>query len=295
MKSVAILGLAFSGAAFLSGVSQARPVYIEESAVLTPPNNGITYASFGFQAATNGEYALVAAERADTDYERQDFDALLYRRTSGGWQYVRILASEGRNFSEDYSAFPVQIGMKGNLASAELGDTATMIFRYNGTDWVPAGTGAGPSEDVSIDGDRILYGVGEYWNGVVFEPNGSGGWTSTPLPGQLRCCDDEFWGGPVDLLGDRAILGTPGIYDLEPQEIPIYQRYADGSWQLLSKLQVPSGVFRLGAEVALHGGKAIVDARSGPYVWSYFYTEPDDRLQAANAYAPGAVTHKIMK
>jgi hypothetical protein len=295
MKLVAVLGLALSGSVFVSGVSQARPVYIVESAVLTPPNNGVTYANFGFQAATNGEYALVAAERADADFQKQDFDALLYRRTSGGWQYVRILASAGRDFNQDDRAFPVKIGMKGNLASAELGDTRTMIFRYDGTNWVPAGTGAGPSEDVSIDGDRILYGVGEAWNGRVFEPNGSGGWTSTPLAGQIRCCDDEFWGGPVDLLGDRAILGTPDTYDLEAQEIPIYQRHANGSWQLLSKLQVPAGQFGLGAEVGLHGEKAIVDGRSGPYVWSNFYGEPDDRLQAASSYAQGTATFDIAK
>src|SRR5882672_5019236 len=133
MKSVAILGLAFSGSVLTSGVSQARPVYIEESAVLTPPNNGVTYSSFGFQAGTNGEYALVAAERAGADYYTQNFDALLYRRTSGGWQYVRILAAAGRDFNQDDRAFPVQIGMKGNLASAELGDTRTMLFRFDGT------------------------------------------------------------------------------------------------------------------------------------------------------------------
>jgi hypothetical protein len=135
MKSIAILGLALSGAVLMSGVSQARPLYIEESAVLTPPSNGVTYSYFGFQAATNGEYALVAAERVRVDSEHQDFDALLYRRTSGGWQYVRILAAAGRNYNQDDLSFPVKIGMKGNLASAELGDTRTMIFRYDGTDW----------------------------------------------------------------------------------------------------------------------------------------------------------------
>jgi hypothetical protein len=296
MKSVAILGLALSGSVLISGVSQARPVYIEESAVLTPPSNGVTYSRFGFLAATNGEYALVAAERADTNLDVQDFDALLYRRTSGGWQYVRILASEGRDFNEDYSSFPVKIGMKGNLASAELGDTRTMIFRYDGTDWVRAGTGVGPFEDVSIDGNRILYGGTVSYDGVVFEPDGSGGWTSTTLHGQGLCCDDEFWGGPVDLLGDRAILGTPQTSDFDvDQQIPIFQRQADGSWQLLSKLQVPNGLDRLFGEVALHGEKAIVDARSGPYVWSNFYGEPDDRLQTVNSYARGAVTDQIMK
>jgi hypothetical protein len=297
MKSVANLWLALCGALLISAVSRARPVYIEESAVLTPPDNGVTYATFGFEAGTNGEYALVAAERADAPEQRQDFDALLYRRTSGGWQYVRILASAGRDFYQDDRAFPVIIGMKGNLASAELGNPAkTMIFRYDGTDWVPAGTGAGPSEDVSIDGERILYSIGDSWSGVVYEPNGSGGWTSTGLAGQPRCCDDEFWGGPVDLSGDRAILGTPYTYLDEPQEIPIYQRQAGGSWQLLTKLQVPAGQPRLRGEVALHGEKAIVDGISGPYVWSTFYGGgPDDRLQTAKSYAQGAYAYYIAK
>ena len=295
MKTVVILSLAL-GSVLFADDSQARPVYIEESAVLTPPNNGITYAAnFGFQAATNGEYALVAAERAGGTFEHRDYDALLYRQTSGGWQYVRILASGSWDFGWDDRFFPVKIGMKGSLASAELSHTGTAIFRYNGADWVPAGPGAGPSEDVSIDGDRILYGVGEAWNGEVFEPNGSGGWIRTRLAGQIRCCDDEFWGGPVDLLGSYAILGTPDTYDLEPQEIPIYERQAAGSWQLLTKLQVPAGQYRLGGEVALHDGRAIVDGVSGPYVWSDFFGAPDDRLQAASSYALSAFTYKIMK
>ena len=296
MKSVAILGLALSGAVLISGVSQARPVYIEESAVLTPPSNGVTYLSFGFQAATNGEYALVAAERHGTEAAIRDFDALLYRRTAGGWQYVRILATEGWNDDVGDDRLPVKIGMKGNLASAELGDRQTMIFRYDGTDWVRAGTGPGPSRDVSIDGDRILYGGPGSYDGWIFEPDGSGGWTSTRLRGQpYSYCDDDCWGGPVDLLGDRAILGTPEVSS-DSQEIPIFQRQADGSWQLVLNLQPPIGVWRLGDEVALHGEKAIVDGVSGPYVWNVVYGgQPNDRLQTVNSYARGADTYQIMK
>jgi hypothetical protein len=296
MKSVAILGLALSGSVLISGVSQARPVYIEESAVLTAPSNGVTYRNFGFQAATNGEYALVAAERVGTESDAQDYDALLYRRTTGGWQYVRILATEGWNLNQSPDRYPVQIGMKGNLASAELGDPRTMIFRYDGSDWVRAGTGVGPVEDISIDGNRILYGGPGSYYGWLLEPDGSGGWTSTELRGQSYAyCDDECWGGPVDLLGDRAILGTPEVSS-DSQEIPIYQRQADGSWQLVLNLQPPIGVWRLGDEVALHGENAIVDGVSGPYVWNAVYGgEPHDRLQTVNSYARGAVTYQIMK
>jgi hypothetical protein len=299
MKNVARLALALSVALSGLGAAQARPVIIEESAVLTPPA-GVTYLSFGWQVGTSGDYALVSGDRPWTGpgLEVQQHDAALYRRTGGSWVFERFLAQGSRDLSEDYSYFPVIIGMKGNLASALLGEEArARIFRFNGTDWVTAGTGAHLHEDVSIDGERILYGVGESWNGHVFEPNVTGGWTSYWLQGQLRCCDDEFWGGPVDLLGDRAILATPDTFDLEPQEIPIYQRNEGTAWQLRTKLQVPAGASGLGGEVALHGENAFVTARSGPFVWNSgnnFYA-PTGRLQTVNAYARNARTITFAK
>lgn len=96
MKLLAVLGVALGGSALVAGVIQARPITIEESAVLTPPNNGLTYKTFGFHAASNGTYALVVGTRKDAEPEVTDYDALLYKRTSGGWQYVRTLASKAR-------------------------------------------------------------------------------------------------------------------------------------------------------------------------------------------------------
>jgi hypothetical protein len=211
--------------------------------------------------------------------------------------FQRLLA-QGTSSESDYSAFPTLIGMKDNLASTVLGGRSARIFYFNGADWIDETPGVGFHEDVSIDGPRVLYGVGEAWNGRVFERGTDGAWTSTPLPGQLRCCDDEHWGGPVDLLGERAILGTPETYDLEPQEIPIYQRYGTSGWQLRTKIQVPEGEFRLGAEVALHGENAIVAALAGgPYIWnsSNNFAVPTGRLLTGNAYARGASTYSFAK
>jgi hypothetical protein len=293
MKLVAFVLMAFVGL----GAAHARPVIIEESATLTAPQTGATYVNFGFVVGTNGEYALsVGAHPTVSGYIGQTFDALLYRRINGSWVFQRILL-RGSRLDSDWSYFPVLIGMKGTLASVVLGEEArATIFRFNGVDWVTAGTGAHLHDDVSIDGERILYGV-EGWNGHLFEPNGTGGWTSYSLRGQPRCCDDEFWGGPVDLLGDRAILATPYTWLDEPQEIPIYQRYEGAGWNLRTKLQVPAGLFRLGGEVALHGENALVTARSGPYVWnsSNNFTTPTDRLQAVNAYARNADTITFAK
>lgn len=295
MRYLALVGIAL----FSVGVAQARPVIIEESAIITAPP-GSTYKDFGWDVGTNGEYALVAAERPTTGDDNTifPFDALLYRKSNGSWTFQRILAQGSRNLYEDDRSFPVEIAMKGNLASTQLGKaTPAIIHRFNGTDWVVSGSGAGLQEDVSIDGDRILYGVGEYWNGRVYEPDGAGGWTATWLAGQIRCCDDEFWGGPVDLLGNRAILATPDTFDLEAQEIPIYQKNA-GVWSLLTKLQVPSDTHRLAEEVALHENNAIVNGlRSGAYVWTNgnFYGDPAMRLQAVNAYARNATIFRFAK
>ncbi len=298
MRRIAIVGMSL--AVTLGGVAgaQTRPVIIEESAILTAPP-GITYRDFGWDVGTNGEYALVTAERPTTGDDNTifPFDALLYRKSNGSWTFQRILAQGSRNLYQDDSYYPVIIGMKDNLASTQLGESSpATIHRFNGTDWVVSGSGAGLQEDVSIDGERVLYGVGG-WDGRVFEPDASAGWTSTFLPGQYRCCDDEFWGGPVDLLGDRAILATRYVFDLEAQEIPIYQKNA-GVWSLLTKLQVPADTHRLGEEVALHQNNAIVNGlRSGAYVWTNgnFYGEPAMRLQAVNAYARNATIFRFAK
>ena len=140
MKTIALLGLAL-GISMLTGGAQARPVIIEESAVLTPPNNGVTYRQFGFDVASNGQYALVVGLHSEGGFESYVYDALLYRRTSSGWQYVRILASGEYNANADDTYHPVVVGMKDNLASVELSNSGgTRIFRFNGTDWAPAGT-----------------------------------------------------------------------------------------------------------------------------------------------------------
>ena len=80
------------------GAAQARPVIIEESAILAPPP-GITYVRFGSVVGTNGEYALVTGDRPPAlieEDQQQIFDALLYRRVNGNWIFQRILAQGTR-------------------------------------------------------------------------------------------------------------------------------------------------------------------------------------------------------
>ena len=271
-------------------LAASRPVIIEESARLRAPDTTL-YQYFGQPVATNGEYALVGASR--TDYgggnEIAHYYALLYRRVGGQWIFQQELRHEQHEY--DSYTYPMALAMKGDLAAVELNGNLRP-YRLTASGWVQENSSDGPCEEVEVDAGRILCGLGG-WDGRVHERLSNGTWSHAFLPGQPRCCDDEFWGGPVDISGNRVILGTPYVYDLEPQEIPIYQRTSPGLWQLLTKLQVPADTFRLGADVTIRGDDAFVVGGNGAYVWrlSESFGEPVDRLLTLGGYVPANYTN----
>jgi hypothetical protein len=271
----------------------ARPVVIHETQALTTPD-AARYPDFGFSVATNGEYALIGGLRRDGPIlDSHHHYALLYRRVNGQWTFVR----EQRYVlhEADSYIYPSLVAMRGDLAAIELSGN-THAFRLVGGEWIDEGSIGGPGEDLSVDGGRILHAAGDsHWNGRIWEL-ANGAWTATPLTGQPRGSDDEFWGGPLDLLGDRAILGTPYTNDLEPQEIPIYQRFDLQNWALLGKIQVPGGTHRLLGEVALQGDNAIVDGVNGPYYWRLpELGAPRGRLQPLDAYRANETSSRVIQ
>jgi hypothetical protein len=265
----------------------ARPVIIEESSTLTAPDPALMPQFGNLAVATNGEYALISGFRDDTFSGQIDYYALLYRRINGQWTFQRTLLEHHKYYDSYY--YPVKFAMKGNLAAIALSDGA-QVWELTTAGWTDAGARTELTEDLETDGATVLAGVGEgLWNGRVLERNTSGAWISTFLQGQPRGNDDEFWGGPVDLDGNFAILGTPYTYDLEPQEIPIYRRASVGQWQLQSKLQVPQDTHRLMGPVALRGDDAIVAGLGGAYYWRFLtsYYQPAGRLRALDAQNVG--------
>jgi hypothetical protein len=269
----------------LSVAAAARPVVIEESATISAPLPA-EFTDFGAEVATNGEYALVNGfriERTGGD-EIWHYGALLFRRVKGAWNFDRVL--ERYDHPYDSYGYPVSFAMKGSLAAVEIA-RGFHLYELTSSGWTPTATGVGGDNaaDLETDGTRVLAGI-ETWNGRVVERNASDAWTSQHLQGQPRGSDDEFWGGPVDIDGTHAVLGTPYTEDLEPQEVPVYERGASG-WQLLDKIQVPDGVWRLGGEVVVRGNDVIVDHRTGPYVWQIpnLREQPVSRIQALDAYA----------
>ncbi len=270
-----------------------RPIVVESNASFASPDP-VAWPVFGYEVATNGEYALVSGFLNGPTNGDLNYAAFLYRRVNGQWTFQRVL----RQFYKYYDSYtyPVNFAMKGNLAAVALSG-GFQVYELTSTGWNDTGFGGDLTEDVETDGTAVLAGVGEgLWNGSVAERGTGGTWGSTFLRGQPRGNDDEFWGGPVDLEGNFAILGTPYTYDLEPQEIPVYQRAAPGSWSLLTKLQVPQYVYRLGAQVALRGGDAIVASGGGAYYWRLASTQfPAGRLRSLGALNVGADITTIEK
>lgn len=269
-----------------STLASARPVIIEETATLTNPDP-VAYAQFGRMVATNGEYALVLGSRDDItnpsgEDDLQRRDALLYRRIAGQWQYRGVLRGSLRQW-EGYN-FPDLLAMNGDLAVLEL-DGDGQVYRLGASGWQSAGPLPGITEDIEIDGGRVLRTTGDCsWSGRVSEPDGSGGWIGSGLSGQPRGCDDEFWGGPADISGDRIVLGTPYTDDLEEQEVPIFQRSGPGSWYRMGSI-VASQSRAFAGEVAIRGDDIIIDARTGPYVYrTSNLTQPVSRLRPADAF-----------
>jgi hypothetical protein len=276
------------GALVFAGLAQAaRPVVIEDSARIENPDP-VRYPTFATEVATNGEWAIVDGYDNVTDYEVQEYYALLFRRVNGQWLFQKELQHLTRDWDGYY--FPREFAMRGNYAAVELMG-ATQIFHFDGSDWLDTGQSiTGYSNDIEIEGTRIAVSTGESWNASVDELQSDGSWKRNFLQGQPRKADDENYGGPVDIAGDRVIIGTPEVDDLEPQEIPIYQRSSAGAWSLQGKLQVPEEVYRLGASVALRGNDALVDAVEGPFVWKLpDLAAPVDRLRAVDALSGGAV------
>jgi hypothetical protein len=279
MFAIRTVVAALLGCALAGNAAAARPLIIEESSIIQSPDPAI-YPSFGFEVATNGEEALIAGFDDKTNVEVWQYYVLLYRKVNGQWVFQRVLQHH-EHFYDSYS-YPVQFALRGNLAVVALAGGPN-LWRRTASGWQQLGNLGGLTEDVELEGNRTAFSVGEPWDAYVADINSDGTFTRTYLPGQPRSPDDEHWGGPVDLSGNRVIIATPDTWDLEPQEIPIYERSTAGTWGLLAKLQVPYGVPGLGGPVALRGDDAIVDASGGAYVWRLpnFYS-PVDRLQAVD-------------
>jgi hypothetical protein len=156
--------LRFAVMAFLfMSVTHARPVVLEESAILAPPDSSWRYLG-RFGVAIDGDFALVSAERYppapwDPSEVVHEVAALLYQRSGSSWSYVGTLGPV-RALADDAPDSPAPgLAMRNGVAMTIMGRAS--IFERAGNAWIqaPLSTTLADSlrgEDIEIDGGRIL-------------------------------------------------------------------------------------------------------------------------------------------
>lgn len=204
-------------------LAHARPVVIEESATLRPPDATWIFGESG--VAIDGDFALVSGERHVSDpatgaFVRTDGVAYLYRRSGVNWIYQQRLGPIGPIPAEKRPGLAMKDGI------AVIWTDKTRIFERQGDTWVRIplplaveNTMQGP--DIEIDGGRILIARNAcYQSAVLRKSNGTWNIEGT-LPGHGVTCSYAGNGMEQDIHGTHAILhnhpgpnGTPdsGVY-----------------------------------------------------------------------------------
>jgi hypothetical protein len=203
------------------GVVQARPLQLEEKARITNPDPA--FETFAGAVAMDGDEAFITGRHdvlGDPDDPFDDFVqtvVYLYRRVSGVWTPVRVMA-QSRS-----SPWPYGVAMKGGVAAFAISGLP-IAEKLNG-DWALAQStytaGDEPGGHVAVDGGRVFYGgTSGTFKGTLIQKNSSTGvWGVTAtMPGEFRYGDDEFYGRDVDLSGNRAVVYSP--YSDEPPMQP---------------------------------------------------------------------------
>ncbi len=279
----------------LSAGTPARPVVIEPAARLVNPEP-VNWPAFGAITATNGEWLLVLGGRYDFNTDLVERTVFLYRRAGGQWQFQGLLDQSSR-MSGSY-LFPSKFALQGDRALIELDGTTKSWRIVNGT-WQEGAivTGASITEDIELDGENFVTTTGDCaWDAFAHDSDGAGGWTRTFLDGQPRGCDDEFWGGEADRLGNFIIVATADTFDLEDQEVPIFEKL-NGTWQRRIAIKTPASNNEFNEGVALvpqasapvAGIEAILGAAEGAYSYDLWGRPSPHRLQAADAYQAATI------
>ena len=228
----------------LAGLAQARPVVLEESATLTPPDDSWTY--FGsFGVAIDGDWALISGERyVDADGGvRHEGAAFLYQRTGNAWTYVGMLGP----VAEIPTSIDSGLAMKDGVA-VTITDQPR-VFERSGTTWTWTSYIDMDLQgwDIEISKGRALIpqNLCSYSDIVAYDAGGI--WTAEAyLNGGVGNCGAMAHG---DLQDGRAVV-------LFPQGTPVARLYRPAGpigsgWQQFAQLEKDNFYDELGPEVAL--------------------------------------------
>ena len=211
---------AFLFAAFalvFMSAAHARPVVLEEVAILPPPNTFWRYLG-RFGVAIDGDFALVSAERYPPNPSGTGqlhlVAALLYQRAGSSWNYLGTLGPVVRIADNVPGDAPRPgLAMRGGVAITVF-DTAT-IFERVGNTWskVPLATQIASTlngGDIEIDSGRILVPRHscQYDSVVLRKINGT--WSiEGEFVGTGNSCSSDPGASQRDISGNRAIVSYP--------------------------------------------------------------------------------------
>src|SRR5688572_9888042 len=202
-------------ALLLSATALSRPVILQSMETIPSPDPSYTY--FGYDLAIDGDWAIISGEKwqdLNDEYSPITYTAFLFRRVNASWVFQRKLVE--RQGSADY-ILPSGVAMREGIAVVRL--LGLYIFELSGNDYVArnvSGVSSGLGSDIDISNRRILFGAGDCaWNGAIMEistaNNRSEG--TTTLPGESKDgCNDDFYGGPVEITGDLACVAGGGVF-----------------------------------------------------------------------------------
>ena len=233
----------------------------------------------GFSVAVDGDLAVLGAPFA-SGAAALSGAVYLFERGPGGWLPAGVLtASDGQGGD----GFGNELALEGDrlLVGAVWRDGpgvdsgAVYLFERSGGTWGETGkllpADHGPQDwfgrTVALDGDRALVGASlkadpAFATGAAYVFEWSAGqWTETAKLSASDGAGDDFFGGAIDLDGDRILIGAHGDDDLASESGGAYVfDLVGGQWVETVKLIAADGKTNddLGVEVALEGDVALL-------------------------------------
>jgi hypothetical protein len=244
-------------------VTHARPVVLEEVAILPPPNTSWDYLGH-FGVAIDGDFALVSADRyvpAPWDPEEALHEAavLLYQRSGSSWIYVGTLGPVGGIPDDIPGGSYAGLAMKDGVAITVIG--TARIFERVGSTWTqaPLATDIANSlrgRDIEIDGGRILVprDTCDYRSAVLRKINGTWSVEGEFVGTNHYCGSTDPLLSTHDISGDHAVVFFPGD-EVERPHIRRFVYEAGTGWRQNDGNIYGAGIDSIfGPQVAAVGG-----------------------------------------
>jgi hypothetical protein len=240
----------------VAGITQARPIIVEESAAITAPDASWEFLG-RFGVAIDGDWALISGERFVPDENaeggiRHDGAAFLYQRSGSSWNFVGQLGPT--NAINEWEK--PGLGMKDGVAMTILG--GPRIFERAGTTWTQAQFADDPppelqGADIEINGGRILESrITCTFSSVVLSKSG-GAWTvEGELLGHNNDCGDNPPANRQDLQGERAIIFNGLGFGPDSPVVRLYRPDESGTgWRQLAVFENQNFDTIFGPDVAM--------------------------------------------